>query len=286
VAARYVASQLEATGLRPAGADGTWYQPVPLRKVVANSIVVIRGNRQEPLRNSVDAVVFENSEVTDSTVEAPVVFVGFGVTAPERQYDDYSGLDVHGKIVAWLDNAPARFPSTQRAYYADANLKAANAIAQGAIGELVLLLPEDWKRFPCPAASQPARAVARARSALPWSPNTTIRSFRHSVESLIVAKRRLPTVDGARLSDVRRVSRWVRGFGLTQLSIIRGQSTDFGRPTIPPEREHSDFRRHARFPPSIDVTLDGAPAMSLMIETRRSIVIHRSAPIRSATLRP
>ena len=54
----------------------------------------------------------------------PVVFVGFGVTAPDQKYDDYAGVDVHGKIVLMIYGAPSAFPSTERAYYSDGIVKA------------------------------------------------------------------------------------------------------------------------------------------------------------------
>ena len=59
----------------------------------------------------------------ESSVDAPVVFVGFGVTAPHQKYDDYAGADVKGKIVATIYGAPAKFPSTERAYYSDGLVK-------------------------------------------------------------------------------------------------------------------------------------------------------------------
>jgi len=81
-------------------------------------------------------------EHTETDVDAAVVFVGFGVTAPEQNYDDYAGVNVRGKIVAVPGNAPARFSSTQRAYYTDGIVKAKDAVAHGAVGMLGLL-PED-----------------------------------------------------------------------------------------------------------------------------------------------
>jgi hypothetical protein len=81
-------------------------------------------------------------------LEAPIIFVGFGVTAPEESYDDYLGLDVHGKIVLTFYGAPPRFESTVRAYYSDDIVKTKNALAHGAIAMINPMLPEDWKRWP------------------------------------------------------------------------------------------------------------------------------------------
>jgi Zn-dependent M28 family amino/carboxypeptidase len=75
--------------------------------------------------------------------DAPVVFVGFGVSAPDLGYDDYGDIDVEGKVVAWLSGAPAAFPSNERAYYSSGATKQAEAIARGAIGTLTFWAPDD-----------------------------------------------------------------------------------------------------------------------------------------------
>jgi Peptidase family M28/PA domain len=151
IAARYVATELEAAGLHPAGVNGSWYQNVPLRKSVADdgksSLVLVSKSGEQILVSLKDYVLYGDLNRTDSKVEASVVFVGFGVTAPERDYDDYAGTDVKGKIVVWLDGAPAKFPSTVRAYYSDFNGKAKNAVAHGAVGIMDLMTPEDQKRY-------------------------------------------------------------------------------------------------------------------------------------------
>ncbi len=156
IAARYVASQLEAAGLHPAGAKGGWYQTVPLRKSVVDDgksslVLVITGHQDKsgeqtlvPLK---DYVLVGDLNRTDTSVGAPVVFAGFGITAKERDYDDYAGADVKGKIVVVLSNAPAKFPSTVRAYYSDFVVKSRNAVAHGAVGFMSMQLPEDEKRY-------------------------------------------------------------------------------------------------------------------------------------------
>jgi hypothetical protein len=84
---------------------------------------------------------------TETSVAAPVVFVGFGVTAPEADYDDYAGVDARGKIVVYLRGAPASLPHNQRAYYSSGRVKRQNALAHGAVGLLSFLTPESEKRF-------------------------------------------------------------------------------------------------------------------------------------------
>jgi len=151
IAARYVATQLEASGLHPAGASGTWYQPVPLRKSVTDdarsSLVLVTRSGDQTLVPLKDYVLYGNLNQPDSSVEAPMEFVGFGVTAKEHDYDDYAGADAKGKIVVVVDGAPAKFPSTVRAYYSDFAVKARNAVAHGAVGFVDLMTPEDQKRY-------------------------------------------------------------------------------------------------------------------------------------------
>jgi hypothetical protein len=157
IAARYVATELEGMCLRPGGLNGTWFQPVPLRKAVIDTsksslLLVVNGpganHNEQPLVDAKDYVLIGDVTHAENHLEAPIIFVGFGVTAPEANYDDYAGIDVHGKIVLTFYGAPPRFSSTVRAYYSDDIVKTKNALAHGAIAMLTTMLPEDWKRWP------------------------------------------------------------------------------------------------------------------------------------------
>jgi len=152
IAARYVATQLESMTVQPAGAQGTWFQTVPLRKAVndgrASSLVLSNDAKELKLQDTADYVLVADLSRTESGVEAPVVFVGYGVSAPELNYDDYRGIDARGKIVVLIGNAPPRFSSSQRGYYSDAIVKGMNAIAHGAVGVLGIALPADEERNP------------------------------------------------------------------------------------------------------------------------------------------
>lgn len=158
IAARYVASELEGMGLHP-GVAGSWYQPVPFEKAVtdesASSFTMTVNGKVQKLTDAKDYILSTwfaspagKQSMAESDVAAPVVFVGFGVTAPDQKYDDYAGVDVHGKIVVGISGAPSTFPSSERAYYSDGTVKARNAVAHGAIGVIAISLPEDWKRYP------------------------------------------------------------------------------------------------------------------------------------------
>jgi hypothetical protein len=146
IAAKYVATQFEAAGLEPAGVKGTYLQPVPLREIQVQrdtcEVAIIKNSEIQPLTWGVDYVVRGSELSTDVSVEAPVVFAGFGVIHHDRNYDDYAGLDVKGKIVTVIFGAPASFPSEERAHFASGVEKARLAAARGAVGYIALRTPE------------------------------------------------------------------------------------------------------------------------------------------------
>src|SRR5215213_1733387 len=116
VAASYVAAQFEAMGAEPAGDGGTYLQQVRFRTFLldpAKSSFAIDGKAFEHRKD----VLIQTGLESTREVDAPVVFAGFGITAPELGHDDYANIDVRGKIVAFLAGAPPRFPHSQRAYY-------------------------------------------------------------------------------------------------------------------------------------------------------------------------
>ncbi|NQY15598.1 MAG: M20/M25/M40 family metallo-hydrolase [Henriciella sp.] len=144
-AAAYVASQMEALGVLPAGDDGTYFQTVPLQRSYRNSddlaFSVTRTDTGEALsfEENVDHVVFGSTRRAESAITAEAVFVGFGVVAPDLGRDDYAGLDVDGKIVVTLSGTPKGIQTEERAYYG--SRKSAEASKRGAIGSVSLTTP-------------------------------------------------------------------------------------------------------------------------------------------------
>ena len=141
IAAKYMASQFEEIGLQPAGDNGTYFQEVPLRKGQVDgtktSLTLVRDGNQEKLVFRENFIALADAGRTETSVEAPVVFVGDGVTAPELGHDDYKGIDAKGKIVVFVFGAP-NFESTLKAHYSSFEVKAANAVAHGASGSILL----------------------------------------------------------------------------------------------------------------------------------------------------
>jgi Peptidase family M28/PA domain len=140
LAARYVAACYADLGLKPAGTR-EYMQPIRFRRAraVQGSTVVLQGpsGRREltPDRDYISLPDFLRSRVE---VTAPVVLAGFGVTAPDRGYDDYRTVDVRGKIVVLLTGAPSSFPPTERAHYSTPRVKYRNAVSHGAVGMLTV----------------------------------------------------------------------------------------------------------------------------------------------------
>lgn len=147
LAAQYVQDQLKALGFKPAGENNTYRQAVPLRrwqvKEGASTLTLVSNGREQPMTYGKQFILNPNPDSPIGDVDAPVVFVGYGVSAPELDYDDYAGIDVEGKIVAYFNGAPATFPANQRAFYASA--KAEMAVAHGAVGVVSFSLPTDLR---------------------------------------------------------------------------------------------------------------------------------------------
>jgi hypothetical protein len=141
IAAKYMASEFASFGLSPAGDASTYFQGVPFRAVhveaAGAAFTVIRKGKAEALVFGTDFLPGGDPSRKESSVEGPVVYVGFGVTAPELNYDDYKGVDAKGKIVALVYEAP-NFASSLKAHYSTFEAKVANAVAHGAVGMIIL----------------------------------------------------------------------------------------------------------------------------------------------------
>ena len=118
-ASAYIVEQLKKDGLQPAGVNG-FYQPVKLisRQIdeSASSLAVVRNDSKEPLTLGEDAFFSTRVQLAPE-VNAPMVFVGYGLSIPEKSYDDYAGLDLKGKVVVMISGSPADIPSALASHY-------------------------------------------------------------------------------------------------------------------------------------------------------------------------
>lgn len=150
-AANYVAKQMEALGVAPAGADGTYFQTVPLQRSyrdpegLSMSITGTLTDEALQLEENTDFIVYGSTSEGQSSVEAELVFVGFGIVAPDLDRDDYAGLDIDGKIVVMLSGMPKGIQTEERAYYG--NQKRREASERGAVGVITLETPTREKIY-------------------------------------------------------------------------------------------------------------------------------------------
>ena len=149
-AAAYVAGQFADIGLEPGGDDG-WYQQVPMlaRRIDVDSATFVfhQDDVEKAQRWKEDFVMGGDTARPETNVTAEVVFVGFGIHAPDINYSDYDGIDVTGKIVAAFGGAPDSFPHNERAFYSSGLTKAEEAVARGAVGIVRLRSRTDQRRY-------------------------------------------------------------------------------------------------------------------------------------------
>lgn len=147
LAARYIAAQLTHAGVEPV--RGSYYQAVPLRGWTADprrvSLELVAGGERSSLRYPQDAVVWVGGTADTATISGELVFVGYGVRAPEYQWDDYKGRDLRGRILVVLVNDPPAppgqpliFDGGAMTYYGRWTYKVEEAARQGAAAVLIV----------------------------------------------------------------------------------------------------------------------------------------------------
>jgi Zn-dependent M28 family amino/carboxypeptidase len=157
MAAKYLADKFAEYGLTPAGDNGSWYQKVPLysvKTVPDKTTFQLVPKSGEPLTLQYGAEFVTNNQTGEAVadIDAPIVFVGYGIHAPEYNWDDYKGLDVKGKVVLVIVNEPpsedeAFFKGKALTYYGRWTYKYEEAARQGAIGALIIHR-EDLASYP------------------------------------------------------------------------------------------------------------------------------------------
>jgi Zn-dependent M28 family amino/carboxypeptidase len=142
----YIATRMEALGLEPAAPGGGWYQPVDLMGVTSRnpeSIRFTKGTEGVDLRYRDDYIAFSGVQTPETRVQdAEVVFVGYGIAAPEYGWDDFKGADLKGKVLLVMNNDPeddpALFAGRTRLYYGRWTYKYEQAARMGAAGAIII----------------------------------------------------------------------------------------------------------------------------------------------------
>ncbi len=144
----YLSQAFADLGLTP-GNNGSWYQDVPITSVTTSpeTVLSLRGEGfSRDLAYGPEMMVSTQRQVAQAGIEdSPLVFVGYGINAPERDWNDYAGVDVSGKTVVVLVNDPgfatqdpALFNGNTMTYYGRWDYKYAEAARQGAAGVLIV----------------------------------------------------------------------------------------------------------------------------------------------------
>jgi Zn-dependent M28 family amino/carboxypeptidase len=152
-AQKYAIEQLKSAGAEPAGVNG-YYQPVKFisRQIVEKdcSLTLIHDGKREPLMLGEDAII-STRVMPAPEVEAPLVFVGYGLKVPENNYDDFAGVDVRGKIVVIFSGSPSQIPGSLASHYQTAAERWKVLRSAGAVGIVSLINPNSmdipWSRL-------------------------------------------------------------------------------------------------------------------------------------------
>jgi Zn-dependent M28 family amino/carboxypeptidase len=156
IAAEYIATQFAEYGLKPAGDNGTYLQKVPLVGITTLaetqfSLVPKHGGAMN-LKPLDEYVAYDQTQEDHSDVDAEIVYVGYGIEAPEYNWDDYKGADVRGKVLLMLVNEPPSddpkfFKGKALTYYGRWTYKYEEAARKGAVG-VILIHKEDMASYP------------------------------------------------------------------------------------------------------------------------------------------
>jgi len=147
IAAEYIAAQFALYGLKPAGDNGSYLQKVPLVGITPGAdtrftLVPARGAALD-LKPLEEYVAYDQTQQPESTVDAEIVYVGYGIEAPEYNWDDYKGVDVKGKVLLMLVNEPPSddpkfFNGKALTYYGRWVYKYEEAARKGAVGAILI----------------------------------------------------------------------------------------------------------------------------------------------------
>jgi len=177
---QYLAELLESMGYLPGGEDGGWLQTVDVVSVTASSPDAwsFKGPDDSlDLAQWDEFIAFSGVQEPSAVIDqAEIVFVGYGIRAPEHGWDDYKGTDVSGKVLLMLNNDPdwdeALFEGERRLYYGRWDYKYEIAAELGAAGAIIIhttpsagypyqVVQTSWTgpQFELPAAGQPTTAI-------------------------------------------------------------------------------------------------------------------------------
>jgi Zn-dependent M28 family amino/carboxypeptidase len=213
-AAEYVAMQFERDGLKPAGEQG-YVQAVKFNTLqldeTKSSLTLDRSGKEQPIKLGEDAIIGTRVDPAPS-VEAGLVFVGYGLRASESNYDDFAGMNTKGKIAVYIGGGPASMSSALAAHYQSAGQRWANLKSAGMIGAVSIQNPHHmdipWPRvasnrfqMTMQLAAPRMNETAGEQIAITWNPAHADELFAgtgHTFDELVAmaeAGKQLPRFD-------------------------------------------------------------------------------------------
>ena len=146
IAAEYIGTQFALYGLKPAGDNGTYLQKVPMVGITPapeTTFSLVSSNGTVDLKPLDQYVAYDQTQQPQSDVDAQIVYVGYGIEAPEYKWDDYKGADVRGKVLLMLVNEPPSddenfFKGKALTYYGRWTYKYEEAARKGAVGVILI----------------------------------------------------------------------------------------------------------------------------------------------------
>jgi len=158
MAAAYIAGELAKLKIQPAGDDHSYYQQIPMhgsRPLPGSNFQIISKHSEKRLELGKDYLLYNTGAQTFVPKPVPLVFVGYGIVAPEYDHNDYQAFNVVGKIVVFLSGEPASiepsyFAGSQPTLYSFPETKQKTALARGAVGSIMIPTPRqesgrDWR---------------------------------------------------------------------------------------------------------------------------------------------
>jgi Zn-dependent M28 family amino/carboxypeptidase len=204
LAAEYIATQFALDGLQPAGDNGSYFQKVPLLAVHTEEdktkfSFAPQNGQTIDLAYGTDIVSKDQTGQATADIDVPIVFVGYGIVAPEYNWNDYAGVDLHGKIALVIVNEPPSndekfFKGKALTYYGRWTYKYEQAARLGAVGVLIIhrtdLASYGWEVV--------RNSQAIEKSYLQGDPDATLRAaawIQHDVAQKLLTAAGLGAVD-------------------------------------------------------------------------------------------
>ena len=293
-----LATWMREAGLTPGGDDGTYFQPFRITTgvrvtepcaVAAGELRVVPGGDFQPIGFS-----------TNGTFEAPVVFAGYGITAPGFEYDDYAGIDAKDRIVLVLSQEPGEMDTTSRfngdinTPHAELRTKAINAREHGALGMIVVDGPlhHRGEALPAPKAGSTGymtsgllavRISERVANALLAVDGTDLETLQHAIDAG-GAPKSMPLKSPATLTvtlertraDIRNVVGWIPGRDTTRTIVIGAHYDHLGY-----GGESSLAPDSARIHPGADDNASGVTALMALAAHYGAGARHGERPLHS-----